>query len=99
MTQETIQKQVDSTQEWFKIELDINKEITDRIRIAICREILKCTHSYDPQPVKVALLALTLAGKVSSPLRFTDDDVVNALWLVRDGKLGIPETAPITKYL
>jgi hypothetical protein len=99
MPQESIKKQVKDAEYWFSIELDVHKSINDKVKIAICREITKRAQSASPEPVFTALLSLALAGKVSSPLSFTVEDIQNALWLVRDLRLGFDHAAPITKLL
>lgn len=100
MPQDSIQKQVSDAEYWFSVELSVHKVVSDRVKIAICREISKRVQSaHAPDPIFTALLSLVLAGKVANPLAFTAEDIENALWLVRDLRIGFNESAPITKFL
>lgn len=94
---ESIQIQVKRVQEWFEVELSGGLRTVDseKIKIAICREIQRSLTENEHR-VKVALLTLALGGFVKNPLKFTEDDISNALWLIRDLRLGFDEQAPIS---
>lgn len=95
MSQAIIDQEVKSAQEWFEIELGTNKPISGKIKVSISREIIKSRR----ERIKVALLSLTLAGEVVNPLAFSQADIDNALWLVRDAAFGFNPNAPIAlKY-
>ncbi len=88
---EEIQDQVNKAQQWFEVECRTN-DITPKIRVSVAREIQK---QRGDNPVTVALLSLVLAGEVANPKQFSVVDIENALWLVRDLRLGFDESAPI----
>lgn len=97
MSQARIQQEVVAAQDWFQVELGSNKPITGKIKVAISREIIKSGRDHDPKRIKIALLSLTLADEVVNPLAFTQADIDNALWLVRDNAFGYSNNPPIVQ--
>lgn len=96
--QEEVTRQVEKAQEWFEIECR-TPEITPKIKVSLAREIQKCLGDSPVPRVKIALLSLVLTDQVSNPLQFSPADVENALWLVRDMRIGFDESAPVAvKY-
>nr|WP_314872241.1 hypothetical protein [uncultured Pseudomonas sp.] len=98
MSQSEIDHQVAEAERWLEAELKNSASIPDRVKASICREILKCGRDSPRQEIKIALLGLVLAGKVTNPHSFSATDIENALWLVRDGKFGYNPQAPIANW-
>lgn len=95
---QSIQNQVERTQSWFEIER-VQDAVTPKIRVSIAREIQKCMGDNPAPRIKIALLTLVLAGEIENPLNFSKADIENALWLVRDLRIGFNEDAPVAvKY-
>jgi len=96
--EEEVSRQIKKAQEWFEIECR-TPEITARTRVSLAREIQKCLGDHPIPRVKIALLSLVLADQVTNPLALTQADIENALWLVRDMRIGFDENAPVAVKL
>ncbi len=92
--QEEVSRQIEKAQEWFDIECRTSG-ITPKIKVSLAREIQKCLGDHPVPKVKIALLSLVLADQVADPLKFAPADIENALWLVRDMRIGFDESAPV----
>ncbi|GEM_PF-2904884 len=97
MSKSEIDHQVSEAQYWFSVEFKSHEGLSDRLKVSICREIVKCGRGSPRLEIKIALLTLVLAGEVSNPLSFSATDIENALWLVRDSRLGFTPQAPISQ--
>lgn len=91
---EEVVRQIEKAQEWFEIECSTN-QISPKIKVSLAREIQKCLGDNPTPRIKVALLSLVLADQVSNPHKFSTSDIENALWLVRDLRIGFNEDAPV----
>jgi len=90
-----VQRQAKKAQEWFEIECPNGGGISTKIKVSLAREIQKCLADVSDNRIKIALLSLVLADQVANPLKFSPSDIENALWLVRDMRIGFDENAPV----
>lgn len=91
---EEVNRQIEKAREWFDIECRTSG-ITPKIKVSLAREIQKCLGDNPVPRVKIALLSLVLADQIPNPLQLTEADIENALWLVRDMRIGFDENAPV----
>nr|WP_288356732.1 hypothetical protein [uncultured Pseudomonas sp.] len=96
--QDQVAREIQKARAWFEIECR-NGLITPKLKVSMAREIQKCINDHPTPMVKIALISLAMAGEIEDPLNLSQDDVENALWLVRDLRIGFDENAPVAvKY-
>jgi hypothetical protein len=93
-----VARDVEQVKEWLKIELT-PRGLDLALKAACIREIQKTIAGNSHQQVKIALLSLIASGLVADLSNLSPGDIENALWLIRDMRIGFDDNAPLAQRL